>query len=244
MNGIWKNQEVKSLFTTVEECIKSGKSLKNAFQKHAQKFKRAEGSVRNYYYHEIDKLKNDEKRTTALGIDLTKHQKAEIQYFSKEEENAFYEKLQDFIKKGMSVRKACLTLAQGDGAKMLRYQNKYRALCKEREKKPDNIIRFTKRTNTISENELQALFAGLVRLVKRSAVEDAEAKVKEREERANRELRKMIAIIGEKDRQLEEIKAEILIAKKENEKLLQGLRRNSCLKAQILTEKSQKRNNA
>ena len=142
------------------------------------------------------------------------------------------------VSSGMSVRKACLTLANDDGAKMLRYQNKFRALSRKKvEAKPDNIIRFTKRQTSITDAEIQALFAGLVRLVKRSAQEEADARAKEREERANGELRKMIVLLGEREREIERVKEDFASIKKENEKLLQGVRRQSCLKAIVLNEK-------
>lgn len=238
MKGIWKDSEVRALFCEVEESATKGQSLKSAFDNHAKKYKRASGSVRNYYYGEIEKLKKDDLRLKRLKIDLSKHAKANIEYFSKEEEKDFYQKVKNMVSSGMSVRKACLTLANGDSAKMLRYQNKFRAIAKKEAKnKPNNIIRFTKRQTTITDAEIQALFAGLVRLVKRSAQEEADAKAKDREERANRELRRMIALLGEREREIEKVKEDFATIKKENEKLLQGMRRQNCLKAKVLSEK-------
>lgn len=238
MKGIWKDSEVKALFGEVEKSVTRGKSLKNAFDAHAKRYKRASGSVRNYYYGEIERLKNDSERLERLNIDLSRHAKTSREYFSKEEENKFYQKVKCMVSSGMSVRKACLTLANDDGAKMLRYQNKFRALSRKKvEAKPDNIIRFTKRQTSITDAEIQALFAGLVRLVKRSAQEEADARAKEREERANGELRKMIVLLGEREREIERVKEDFASIKKENEKLLQGVRRQSCLKARVLNEK-------
>lgn len=241
MKGIWKDSEVKALFCEVESSVEKGESLKNAFSRHADRYKRASGSVRNYYYHEIDRLKGDEKRAERLKIDLKRHNKSSIEYFSKEEESSFFEKIKGMTERGMSVRKACLSLAEGDSGKLLRFQNKYRAICRKKVGEvPDNIIPFTKKNSLITDGEIQALFAGLVRLVKRSAQEEAEARAKEREERANRELRKMIALLGEKDREIENIKSQFLSLKKERENLLQGQRENACLMAEVLKGKKPK----
>ena len=241
MKGVWKDSEVKALFGEVEKCVKGGESLRKAFALHAKKYSRAEGSVRNYYYKEVSRFEKDKGRAKRLCINLENHEKAKFEYFSQEEESEFYNKIKAMVADGMSVRKACLTLAEGNGEKMLRYQNKYRALCKKNEKPmPNNIIRFSKKSNSITDVEIQALFAGLVRLVKRSAQEEAESRVKEREERANRELRRVIATLGERERELDELKNAFMGLKRENEKLMQGVRRNACLKAKVLKETSSK----
>jgi len=52
-NGKWKEQEVKELFSTVEECKRKGQPISNAFSAHALKYSRRCNSVRNYYYAEL-----------------------------------------------------------------------------------------------------------------------------------------------------------------------------------------------
>lgn len=241
MKGLWKDSEVKALFCEVKSCLSCGGSLKEAFSRHAQKYRRAEGSVRNYYYRELARLECDKDRANKLDINLQGHKKNNIVYFSKEGEREFFDKIQSMTREGLSVRRACLTLANGDSRQMLRYQNKYRALCKKRENEegelPNNVIRFCKKQPSITEGEIQALFAGIVRLVRRSCYEDVEQKLKEREEIANKKLRQMIALLGERERELERVKRDFCEVKKENEKLLQGARRNTCLKARVLKEK-------
>lgn len=232
MKGIWKDSEVKSLFCEVEKSINNGESLKSAFSRHAYKYSRANGSVRNYYYHELDRLKNDNLRAQRLDIDLSKHEKLEFEYFSKEEEKEFLEKVENMTMNGMSVRGACLSLANGDVGKMLRYQNKYRSV-KKKGKMPDNIIPFTKKSSSITDGEIQALFAGLVRLVKKSAQEEVEYKTKLKEEMANRELRKMMALLGDREKELDKLKEEFISLKKENARLTERFRMNACLKAKI-----------
>ena len=125
-SGIWSNQEVKDLFKAVEEIKGSSQPLRKAFIMHAEKYSRMPNSVRNYYYHEIDNLTNDKTRLKKLAIDLSKHKKNNINYFSEEEEQSLMNKIDMLVKQGSSVRKACLTLSNGDVGQMLRFQNKYR----------------------------------------------------------------------------------------------------------------------
>lgn len=243
MNGFWKDEEVKSLFKIAGECGKSGKSLKEAFSSHAKLFKRSAGSVRNYYYKELASLEGNVKRRNRLGIDLKEHERNKIEHFSNDETKKCLEKINDLVRKGSSVRSACLTLAGGDKVKMLRLQNKYRTeMHKEKDKTPDNVIQFVKKSSTISDGELQALFAGLVRLVKRNALEEAEDKIREKQERANREFRKVLALLCEKEKELEKVKEDFSKIKHENDKLVLGERRNRCLKAEVMKRKMQLKN--
>ena len=110
-NGLWDNQEVKDLFSEIEKTKQNGLPLRKAFIMHAQKYSRQPNSVRNYYYHEIDNLERDDQRLKKLGIDLSKHKKNTIQYFSKDEEDSLMHKIDRLVGSGYSVRKACLTLS-------------------------------------------------------------------------------------------------------------------------------------
>ena len=241
--GIWKNQEVKDLFMVVEKFKNENKSLKEAFDSHAKKYGRKPNSVRNYYYHEIDNLAQDVSRLKKIGIDLSKHQKSEIAYFSEAEEKALMERIHRMVSDGVSVRKACLALSNGDVSKMLRYQNKYRnyiAKQKPKYEKKDNIIKFTNKKNTITEGELQALFMGLVRLVKRNAQEEYDAKLKLQLEKANSSLRKAIVEMSGKEKEFKDLKNNFLKIKEENLALKQELLQARCDKASKLKEKLNK----
>ena len=238
-NGIWKNEEVKDLFKIVEKIRNENKSLREAFILHAQRFGRKPNSVRNYYYHEIDNLKKDPVRLQKIGVDLAKHEKSEIKYFSAEEENFLMEKIDEEVKSGVSVRKACFKISGGDAVLMLRYQNKYRNfLAKEKPQKEDNnIIKFTKKKKGISDGELQALFMGLVRLVKKCAYDEMNEKMVLSSEKANNELRQTIVELQNKESELGRLKSEFLKIKEENERLLENLNSSRSEKAQKLKEK-------
>lgn len=236
--GIWRNEEVKDLFETVEKIKEGNKSLKQAFVEHAKKYNRKPNSVRNYYYHEIDNLKKDEKRRKNIGVNLVKHEKNEIKYFSQEEENALMEKIDKQVECGISVRKACLNLSNGDVELMLRYQNKYRNfLLKNKPKVENNIIKFTKRSSVLSEGELQALFMGLVRLVRKNAYEEASGKIMVNFEKTNLELRKALTMLQGKEREIDQLKNEFMKIKEENTKLIEGLNQLRSEKAEKLRQK-------
>ena len=230
-NGIWKNEEVKNLFQTVEKIKNENKSLRIAFSLHAQKYGRKPNSVRNYYYHEIDNLKLDKARLKDVGVDLNKHEKCEIKYFSPDEERSLMDKIDREVQNGVSVRKACLNLSGGDVELMLRYQNKYRNfIAKEKPKEENNIIKFTKKKASLSDAELQALFLGLVRLVKKNAAEEAG-------EKNNIELRRVIVSLQNKERELNQLKEEFLKIKEENFKLVESLNSSRSEKAERLKQK-------
>ena len=244
--GIWKNQEVKELFLEVENVKANNKPLKDAFINHAKKYNRKPNSVRNYYYHEIDNLSKDSKRLEKLKIDLSKHEKSSIIYFSKDEENDLMKKIDDMVSGGMSVRKACYTLSKGDVGQMLRYQNKYRNFLSKTNSANENnldgekIIKFTKKRTTLTDNEIQSLFMGLVRLVKRNAIEEISDKVKVDFENANQEFRKAIIELHNKEKEYKDLKNEFLKIKEENAKLISNMIKLKCDKATKLREKLEK----
>lgn len=237
-NGIWDNREVKDLFNSIEKIKKEGQPLRKAFIMHAEKYSRKPNSVRNYYYHEIDNLKQDGKRLEKLGIDLSKHQKTAIQYFSKEEEENLMHKIDSLVESGCSVRKACLSLSNGDVGQMLRFQNKYRNFkANTKTENKNNIIKFTKKKEKITDGELQALFMGLVRLVKRNAEEELSTQYKNLIEKANNQLRKTIVALNNKERECAELKNSFLNLKEENAKLVKDMFKYKCDKAQKLRNK-------
>ncbi len=251
MKGIWENSEVQSLFMEVEECKNKNKTLREAFMAHARKFNRQPNSVRNYYYHEVEQLGKDENRLESLGINLSKHKKNSITYFSQEEERRLMEEISSLVKKGISVRKACFILSNGDVGQMLRFQNKYRNFLlknklssgkiianENREIKSveqGNIIAFKKASKTLTEAEVQSLFMGLVRLVKKNVIAEEEEKYKAELTKTNILLRKALTEINGKERELEKLKAEYLKLKSENERFVEIARMTKCKEANKLS---------
>ena len=242
--GLWKNEEVVDLFKEVELIKNKNKSLKYAFIEHGKKYNRQPNSVRNYYYHEIDNLKEDKKRLKELKIDLSKHEKNEIQYFSEEEENLLMRKIDEMAQKGVSVRKACLELSNGNVELMLRFQNKYRNFIAKRKvkaKEENNIIKFKKK-NIFTDSEMNALFMGIVKLVKKNAFEEAKENYEKDLNMANIELRKSIMLTAQKEKELLSLKEELAKIKEENMKLIDDIIKLRSEKAEKLKNKLQTEN--
>ena len=243
MTGLWEENEVKDLFNAVEKCKKSNRPIKEAFIFHAEKYARKANSVRNYYYHEIDILQKDKMRQDLLNIDLNKHNKTNIVYFSKEEEALLMEKIDEMTAKGLSVRKACLNLAEGDVNLLLRYQNKYRNYLikkKGERKESGNIIAFKKPPKSLSDSEVQSLFMGLVRLVKKNATIEGEERFKEKLDEANNKLRKALADLQAQAFEIDRLKEKYSQLKRENNSLALRLVTLRCDKAAILKNNMKK----
>lgn len=252
MKGIWNNKEVLDLFNEVERCKEKNKTLREAFIAHGQKYNRKPNSVRNYYYREVDELEKDKKRLKELGINIERHKKSEIVYFSREDEKCLMNEISRLVGEGVSVRKACYILSKGDIDLMLRFQNKYRNfISKEKvETKPEkmqvekdidfpknNVVTFKKKKTTLSESEVQSLFMGLVRLVKKNAIVEGEEKFKSELSTANTLLRKALTQINSQEREIEKLKEQYSKLKNENIKLNDILLKNQCDKAKILKNK-------
>lgn len=223
--NIWKDEEVKALFEEVESCKMEQNSLKLAFKRHAERFGRKQNSVRNYYYHEVDNLKNDKKRLQKLGINLQEHIKNHFVGFDKVQEEDLFENIEKLVGQGMSVRSACLKLSNGDLTVMTRYQNKYQNMRRKVET-VDNIIPF--RQKSLTDSDINSLFMGLVKLIKKTAMEEAMEKSKDAQQLL---MKKMFSENAKKDKQIEMLKVEFEKLRKENQLLLQ----------QIQTEKVDKK---
>ncbi len=238
--GCWNDSEVIDLFSLVEIKKGDNKPLKEAFKAHAEKYRRKPNSVRNYYYYELDILQKDDSKTKRLGIDLSLHEKVEIEYFSPQEEDALIKQIDDMVKNGMSIRKACFNLSNGDINLMLRYQNKYRNfLAKNIKSKslPKNIIAFTsKKKSGLSESDINSLFLGLVRLVKRTAIDEYSKQVKVERENSNEALRRALIDLNNKDKELGRLKEEFSKLKLENSRLMGKMMKIKCEKAENLTK--------
>ena len=212
--NIWNDEEVKSLFLEVENTKKVGKPLREAFVKHAEKFKRKANSVRNYYYHEVDNLEKDSKRMQRLEIDINKHTKNKLVPFTKEQEDKFMKEIELLRNSGESVRSACFKLSGGDMTLMTRLQNKYQNLKKE---VPNNIVKFKQKA--LTDSDINSLFSGLVKLIKRNAVELAEERVREEKHNSAYLLREAYSELAKKDKEIFRVKEDLKRLKLENEKL-------------------------
>lgn len=236
---IWKNEEVKSLFEAVEDCKKKGEPLRLAFISHAKKYSRKPNSVRNYYYKEVENLKIDQKRCEILGISLKNHEKTHFLHFSEGQEKKLLEDIDKLVSSGDSVRTACQKLSGGDLTLMTRLQNKYQNLKKRNEK--DNIIVFKQRQKLLTENDINSLFMGLVKLIKKTAIDEFMEKTKLEKESSAYLLKKAFVDLGRKDKQISALREEFEVLKKENASLKTKLEGISLDKTKMLKSHLEKR---
>lgn len=117
----WTEQEDAALQKSVLEARRSRQPLKTAFDAIAALTDRRPNSVRNHYYSQ---LKPVEKTEPAFSP------------FSEEETDRLLNAVLLALSNGQSVRACTLAMADGDTRRMLRFQNKYRALLKTQ---PDRV---------------------------------------------------------------------------------------------------------
>ena len=244
--GLWNDAEVIDLFSTIEKIKKENKTIKEGFLLHAKKYTRKPNSVRNYYYHEIDNLFKDKQRAKKLGINLANHQKQDISFFSEKETQSVVTDIQNLVNKGLSVRKACLKLSGGNVDLMLRLQNKYRNEIlkdkKESSKNTVNILEFKNKQKSLSENDLNSLFMGLVKLVKKTAIEEASQAIRKEKDSISFMLKKTLSDLSSKEKEVELLKEKVLRLEEENQKLSRHIDYKKAARIKLLTEKLAKYN--
>lgn len=227
---VWSDEEVKALFSEVENLKKNGYPLVDAFLNHGKKFLRKPNSVRNYYYHEVDNLLSDRSRCKKLEIDIEKHTKKHFKNFDKEQEGELFDQIDALVRNGLSVRGACLKLSNGDLTTMTRFQNKYQNMkrklvqniTKDGRKNISNlknsqmgeVIPFKANAKGLTDNDINSLFLGLVKLIKKSAQEEAQNTPSDLLKRAFENL-------NEKNNEITRLKLEFERLKRENGRLMQ-----------------------
>ena len=237
-NGVWSEEEVKTLFKFVEIKKREGYALVKIFKLFADKVGRKPNSVRNYYYKEVVRLMQDEKRCKKLSIKISEHKVLSVEPFSQSDENMLKQEVDKLIEQGNSVRRACLILANGDATKMIRIQNKYRSL-KNKNKKEEitNIIKMPIKRNTLSNEDINALFLGLLKLVKKQEFEKAKLMYEENLFNANNKLKGAIEGLIEKENKIEQLKKQIILLQSNVETLKKKVDKNS----KMYKEKSAKK---
>lgn len=238
----WKDEEVIKLFNFIEQGRLENICLTTLFSRYAKSTNRMANSVRNYYYAELNELTKDEKRQKRLGIDLSVHTKCEQQEFSQQETKQLMLDILKQTAKGISVRKACLNLADGDISKMVRFQNKFRTVvlknkdlyeqCLQelnqkgvavKKEMPNNVIAF-KDKRLLTDSDINSLFLGLVKLVKKQASEEVAQSLKSETDRANSMLRKALVDLGEKENEIKLLRKNFKVVAQENEKLSEEIK--------------------
>lgn len=179
----WTRAQIDMLL----EKTKHGNVRMHAFEEVAKQTRRKTNSVRNYYYKNLAK------------------EKASFTSFSAAEVTQMLREIILGTSRGESVRSVCLRLANGDKLKMLRFQNKYRAILKTApgritevkdmlegqgyfvklpyqtnflDKLPNNVVTLpTREEKKLADADINNLFAGLLRLVKKQAEDGAKSQI-------------------------------------------------------------------
>jgi hypothetical protein len=221
MKENWKNEEIKALFLCVQDGNKKHISTLDSFREFAKKTNRNALSVRNFYYQYVKYLKNNPQKATELGIDTQNFIVQNFKHFDKIEEYNLKTKIDDLVKKGYSVRKACEELSNGSLSEMLRLQNKYRSITKHSECK---VIKFPankipEKNQVLTDDELKSLFMGLVNLVKQNTIEGTQHSLKKYAELIEQQKRKEIVLLEQKNLEISFLQKQIENLKQKNKTL-------------------------
>jgi hypothetical protein len=117
----WRNEESDTLFSAVREASRQGTPLRSVFEQVASSLGRKPNSIRNYYYAQL-------RQRPETGLNRA----APFQTFTDEEVRELLRTVLISRGQGISVRACVMRMAGGDRGLMLRYQNKYRSILKNR----------------------------------------------------------------------------------------------------------------
>ena len=159
------------------------------------------------------------------------------EYFTEKLGNEIIQKIKSLVDNGCSVRKACFMLSNGDIATMLRYQNKFRSMQPQ---KNNNVLTFRKRPSKITDSDLQGLFMGLIRLVKKNVEDEMAEKLNQQFDKNEEIERTLIAKLGQKEREIAFLKDDNERLKKENVALKKRVMQKFCFEATKLSAKKAK----
>ena len=175
ING-YTQEEATGLIEYIYQGKNAGKTLSYLFETYGKEHSRAKGSVRNYYYAFLKK--RDDSRVSEIldGKDL---RAGTIKPFTEEETDEMLRRVLTEKSKGVSVRKAIMSVSQGDERLMLRMQNKYRNLLK---KQPERVAKAAKEAGIPEEKTFlqRKLEREIDALYSRLAIEIGRASCRER----------------------------------------------------------------
>lgn len=150
-------EKINELITYVSSKNNKLEAFKLYAKENGYKF----SSVRNLYYKSI-------KNT---NVKIKKYNK-----FCEADTKILIEKINDNLAKGISVRKTCLNLANNNISLMVRLQNKYRNVVfksyYKKRKINTEVLNFEAPKKQITEDDINSLFLGLIKLVKNRAIKE------------------------------------------------------------------------
>ncbi len=117
----WQAAESDRLMDAVQKAAQEGIPLKLVFEQVSTDLNRKPNSIRNYYYQLMRDTPQDHLKRAAP-----------FELFSPEDVHELIREVLIGKAKGLSVRACVMNKADGDKSLMLRYQNKYRAIMKNK----------------------------------------------------------------------------------------------------------------
>ncbi len=120
----WSPEEQDLLWREVKSASANGGSLRTVFDSVARQTGRKPNSIRNYYYIAVKEGGAPE------GVSCQRT--LPFRPFDESEMHQLVRQILIARSSGMSVRSCVMEMGEGDKAKTLRYQNKYRSILKNR----------------------------------------------------------------------------------------------------------------
>lgn len=141
----WQKEEAEKLWQEVTRAAEDGTPLRGVFEKMGKQLGRKPNSVRNYYYMQLRARGGDSFRRAAP-----------FETFTQDEIHALVKSVLAAKSRGQSVRACVMELSQGDKAKMLRLQNKYRSCLRKRPEIIESVLDELRAEGIVCENPLNA----------------------------------------------------------------------------------------
>lgn len=117
----WREDEIDQLWREIQQANEKGQPLRAVFEQMGEALGRKPNSVRNYYYMQLRPRDGEAARRAAP-----------FETFTEQEVRDLVRGVLTARGAGKSVRAAVMEMSGGDHARMLRYQNKYRAILRKR----------------------------------------------------------------------------------------------------------------
>ena len=127
--GGWSQEETDLLWKEIRAAADSGAPLRAVFEHMGEALGRKPNSVRNYYYMRLRDQPGEGLRRASP-----------FESFTQEEIHALLRHVLQDQGRGVSVRASVTALSGGDKARMLRYQNKYRAILRKKPGLIDSVM--------------------------------------------------------------------------------------------------------
>jgi hypothetical protein len=132
----WSEAEEELLRERLSNAAREGTPLREVFDSVAVETGRKPNSVRNYYYTAL--------RSRIAGKEepaLVRRERSSFTPFTDDEIRQLLKNVLAKQAAGMSVRACAMSLGSGNRSRMLRFQNKYRSLLKNRRSLVEDVMR-------------------------------------------------------------------------------------------------------